>query len=291
MLNSEKDSNRVLVVGQQELDRDIYLDQFEHWGMDACATSCYVEALKVVQMSCEIGKPVDLVVFDQDAANVGLETFINSVRSTHSGDDLPILAIGPNSFIKYELDAFDDLIQIKLTKPCAPSRLEKIVAELLEKSAPSERSLKVMTDMPEFGVDVLIAEDNEVNQIVFTQILLDLGVEFKIANNGKEAVKYWQELSPALVLIDVSMPVMNGHEATREIRRLEEGKAYRTPICAITAHALRGDKEDCIAAGMDDYISKPVSPDVMTEKVKSLLPISHPLSSKQIGSILTNKAA
>ena len=291
MLNPEIENNRVLVVGKQELDREIYLDQFKHWGMDACATRCYVEALKVIQMSSEIGKPVNLVVLDQDEASAELETFIYDVRSTHTGDNLPFLAIGPNSFIINELEEFDHEIQIKLTKPCAPSQLEKTVSKLLEKSTPSDRSQNDMADMPEFGVDVLIAEDNEVNQIVFTQILLDLGVEFKIANNGEEAVKYWQELSPALVLMDVSMPVMNGHEATREIRRLEEGRSYRTPICAITAHALRGDKEDCIAAGMDDYISKPVSPDVMTEKVKSLLPICHPLSSKQLGSTLTKKAA
>ena len=291
MLNPEIDNHRVLVVGQQELDRAIYLDQFKNWGMDACATSCYTEALKVIQMSSEIGKPVNLVLFDQDEACAELESFIHNVRCLHNGQDLPLLAIGPNSFIKYELEAFDNLIQIKLTKPCAPSQLEKTVSKLLEKSASSDLSHNDMTDMPEFGVDVLIAEDNEVNQIVFTQILLDLGVEFKIANNGEEAVKYWQELSPALVLMDVSMPVMNGHEATREIRRLEEGRSYRTPICAITAHALRGDKEDCIAAGMDDYISKPVSPDVMTEKVKSLLPACHSLSSKQSDSTLANKAA
>ena len=116
-------------------------------------------------------------------------------------------------------------------------------------------------------IDVLVAEDNEVNQIVFRQILQGAGFNFLIANNGKQAVELYQKHAPKVICMDVSMPVMNGLEATAEIRRLEAESVRHTPIIGVTAHAIKGDMENCINAGMDDYMSKPVSPDMFEEKV------------------------
>jgi CheY-like chemotaxis protein len=281
-ISSEKKSQRVLVVGGSALDQEIYLEQFSAWGLDACATSSFEEAQKVIEITKKLGSAVELIVVDQDRSTRELETLIKNIRQTSSIDELPILAIGPNRFIRSEISPYLNDISAKLLKPCAPSKLEAEVLKLLKLSPEmlNHVSKRDNSNASDFKIDVLIAEDNEVNQIVFKQILLDLGVEFKIANNGQEAVELWQEFKPAVVLMDVSMPIMNGHEATREIRRLEQSGDYRTPICAITAHALRGDKEDCIAAGMDDYISKPVSPDMMISKVKAMLPGYHQLSTR-----------
>ena len=282
ILPLEKIPKRVLVVGGSTLDQGIYLEQFCNWGLDACATSCFEEAQKVIEITRKLGSAVDLIVVDQDKSSCELETLIKNIRKMFSVEELPILAIGPNRFIRSDISFYANEISAKLLKPCAPSKLEDEVLKLLNISPEmldnvSKRGTSKASD---FKIDVLIAEDNEVNQIVFQQILLDLGVEFKIANNGQEAVELWQQFKPAVVLMDVSMPIMNGHEATRQIRRLEQSSGYRTPICAITAHALRGDKEDCIAAGMDDYISKPVRPDVMVSKVKAMLPGYHQLSTR-----------
>ncbi len=112
----------------------------------------------------------------------------------------------------------------------------------------------------EKSVDILLAEDNEVNQIVFTQILNSLPYSYVIANNGQEAVDLFKERQPRIVCMDISMPVMNGLEATKTIRSLEGGGSRHTPIIAVTAHAMTGDKASFLAAGMDDYLSKPVSP-------------------------------
>ncbi len=119
------------------------------------------------------------------------------------------------------------------------------------------------------AIDVLIAEDNEVNQIVFRQILQGAGYNFLIANNGKEAVELYKKHTPKVICMDVSMPVMNGHEATREIRALEKDKNTHTPIIGVTAHAIKGDMQKCFDAGMDDYLSKPVSPDKLEKKIKN----------------------
>jgi CheY-like chemotaxis protein len=117
---------------------------------------------------------------------------------------------------------------------------------------------------------VLVAEDNDVNQIVFEQILEAMDVDFRIVANGQEAVAAWTAAAPDLILMDVSMPVMNGLQATQAIRDAETkagNKPHRVPVIAVTAHAMTGDRERCLAAGMNDYLSKPVSP----EKLEAII--------------------
>ncbi len=119
-------------------------------------------------------------------------------------------------------------------------------------------------------IRVLVAEDNDVNQIVFEQILEGIGVVFRIVANGQEAVAAWRAAAPNLILMDISMPIMNGLQATQAIRDAEANEPdnnARVPIIAVTAHAMNGDRERCMAAGMDDYLSKPVSP----EKLEAII--------------------
>jgi PAS domain S-box-containing protein len=122
---------------------------------------------------------------------------------------------------------------------------------------------------PEPMLDVLVAEDNEVNQIVFTQILQTTGWLFQIVKNGAEAVEAWQKHHPAVILMDVSMPVMNGHQATQKIREIELQTGTHTPIIGVTAHALESDRELCFQVGMDDYLSKPISPEALEAKIRN----------------------
>ncbi len=119
------------------------------------------------------------------------------------------------------------------------------------------------------NIDILVCEDNEVNQIVFTQVLKETNWSFRIANNGREGLSLYKHLRPTVILMDVSMPQMNGLEATQAIRRIEAGTDEHVPIIGVTAHAIKGDMEKCIDAGMDDYLSKPVSPDRLIAKLES----------------------
>lgn len=133
------------------------------------------------------------------------------------------------------------------------------MAEATPASAPAKRRVRV-----------LVAEDNDVNQIVFAQILEGLGVDFHIAGDGEQAVAAWRTLDPDIILMDVSMPVMNGLEASLAIRAAENGHSH-VPIVAVTAHAMGGDREKCLAAGMDDYLTKPVSPDRLQTVIRTWL--------------------
>jgi CheY-like chemotaxis protein len=134
--------------------------------------------------------------------------------------------------------------------------------------APEQR-ISAASLMGPAELDVLVAEDNEVNQLVFSQILDGLGVSYRIASNGRSAVELCRTLRPRVILMDVSMPEMNGLEATRAIRGEEQASGRRTPIIGVTAHALKGDKERCLEAGMDDYLSKPVSPNKLQIKLET----------------------
>ena len=120
---------------------------------------------------------------------------------------------------------------------------------------------------------ILVAEDHEVNQIVIEQILLNAGLDFTIVDNGQLALSGYLEHRPALILMDVSMPEMNGLEAASAIREIEqeEGKGAHVVIIGVTAHALMGDKERCLYAGMDDYVTKPISSSELLEKISSWL--------------------
>ena len=120
---------------------------------------------------------------------------------------------------------------------------------------------------------ILAAEDNEVNQIVVEQILIDAGHSYAIVENGKLALEQFKAERPDLVLMDVSMPEMNGLEATTAMREVEAaaGDGVHTPIIGLTAHAPKGDKEMCFKAGMDDYMPKPISPDALQAKIAEWL--------------------
>jgi CheY-like chemotaxis protein len=120
----------------------------------------------------------------------------------------------------------------------------------------------------EFEGEVLVAEDNEVNRIVFSQILDAAGLRYRIVTNGAEAVEAWRQTRPAIIMMDVSMPVMNGLQATSDIRQFEAGTGEHVPIVGVTAHALDGDREMCLSCGMDDYITKPISPERLEDKIR-----------------------
>ncbi|MEM7464343.1 MAG: response regulator, partial [Pseudomonadota bacterium] len=142
-----------------------------------------------------------------------------------------------------------------------------------EKSADNSKphSSTRTPEFPEDGVNVLVADDNEVNRIVLSQILHTTDLSFITATDGEEAIELYHRANPDIILLDVSMPKINGLEATRAIRESEKRTGDHTPIIGVTAHALKGDMELCLEAGMDDYLSKPVSPDMLISKIEKWL--------------------
>ncbi len=125
----------------------------------------------------------------------------------------------------------------------------------------------------EEGPEILLAEDNKINQTYFEFVLLDLGHDFEICFDGLEVVKAYKQNPPKLILMDISMPNLGGVEATLEIRKYEEeNNLPKVPIIALTAHALRGDRESLLEQGLDDYLAKPASPEHLNTMINKWLP-------------------
>jgi CheY-like chemotaxis protein/HPt (histidine-containing phosphotransfer) domain-containing protein len=170
---------------------------------------------------------------------------------------------------------FTALFPISLTAASAGEARDKVRG-----TAPNAEALATANPMPDAviggkpgarGLRILIAEDNPVNQAVALGMLQEQGHTITLAENGREAVRLYQLERPHLILMDVQMPRLDGIGATQEIRAAEEGCGHHTPIIAMTAHAMRGDSERCLLAGMDGYLSKPLTRELLLETIESII--------------------
>jgi CheY-like chemotaxis protein len=165
-----------------------------------------------------------------------------------------------------------------LTKPVRQSDLHDTLGIVLAGKETAREKRPIVTrhlvrEMQRANVRILLAEDNVVNQRVVLSILRSLGLRAETVANGHEAIRALETMPFDLVLMDIQMPEMNGYEATQVIR--DPGSAvlnHRVPIIALTANAMRGDREKYLQAGMDDYISKPVRPQTLAEVLSKWLP-------------------
>jgi CheY-like chemotaxis protein len=213
------------------------------------------------------------VILDHDMPEMDGADVIRTIRDTVGIEDTPIILLTsidqPGSGdTDYMLGA-----QGYLVKPAPASELLNMVNTILsnqtaavvpkgsrDDAAATAVDTEADTVAPGDRIDILIAEDNEVNRILVEQTLLDAGLTFVAVVNGVQAIDMYRQSRPRAVLMDVSMPVMDGYRATQTIREIEaEQNLSRTPIIGLTAHALHGDRENCLNAGMDDYLPKPIS--------------------------------
>lgn len=287
---------RVLVVDDNAVNRRILTEQLTMWGFDTVAADGGAEGLAVMRECLRLGVTIEAVVLDYHMPEMNGLDVARHIRSDRRLDEVGIIFLTSMDMAGDEATFAALNVQAHLMKPARANLLRATVIEVVRSvrikrqaavpmkalsveptiAAAPEPALPVspvstpaVRSLP--SLDVLVAEDNEVNQIVFTQILQGTGWRFEIVENGAKAVETWQQMDPSLILMDVSMPVMNGHQATQKIRELEKQTGGHVPIIGVTAHALESDKELCIAAGMDDYMSKPISPELLEQKIKAWL--------------------
>ncbi len=245
-----------LVVDDNATNRRILAAQLERWGLRVRATASATEALGWTQAD----EPFDLALLDMvmpDMDGLALANAIRAVRPTRAPRIVLISSFGFHDQKQPGIDAF-------LTKPVKPSALYDTLATVLagDGATASRRERAPSGDEidPDLGarypLRILLAEDNPVNQKLALRLLTRMGYAADVANNGLEAIAAAESGTYDLVLMDVQMPEMDGLEATRQIRSHRKARPVR--IVAMTANALAEDREACFAAGMDDYLSKPI---------------------------------
>lgn len=265
-------SLKVLIVDDNEMARVILKEQLYAFGIHASTADSGRAALLEIKKK-SIKEPYDLVFMDWRMPELdGIETakMINDDKQMRQIPvTIMVTAFGREEVVK---KAEEIGINTFLMKPINQSLLFDTIInvlgintkESLARAFNKENEENLMAGIS--GVRVLLVEDNALNQEVATEILINAGVIVEIANNGKEAVEAVTSSNYDLVLMDLQMPVMGGYEATNIIRANESYK--NLPIIAMTAHAMQGAKEECLSAGMNDYVSKPIDPDNLYAVIK-----------------------
>ncbi len=255
---------RALIVDDSATNRFIFRGYLERWGMIPAEAISGENAFSAVSKAGEDKKPFSLILMDMNMPGMsGIQAADKLNKQGLMKDIVTIMLASGLKEGDYKL-AEEAGIKEVLRKPVVPSQLLEAIKKGLgfseQKLAAANETEKAVTPTAE-GIKklrILLAEDNKVNQKVASTMLTKRGHLVTIAENGKQALDILSRELFDLVLMDIQMPEMDGYEATRVIRQQEKTAGAHIPIIAMTAHALKGDREKCIEAGMDDYIAKPI---------------------------------
>jgi signal transduction histidine kinase/DNA-binding response OmpR family regulator len=275
---------RVLIVDDNAVNRRVLHEQITSWGM---RNGSYAEATQVIQALREAraaGDPYQVVLLDYQMPEMDGATLAAAIKADQLLGDTVLIMLTSVTHSSEVRRMKGTGIDSCLIKPARQSQLLNTLATAWSKklqsgltirtSAPREISKPTSKLADRFagtGIRVLVAEDNAVNQMVAVRMLERAGLRPDVAANGREAVEMCTMVPYDLIFMDCQMPEMDGYTATGEIRK-RQGSDQRVAIIAMTAEAMDGARERCLAAGMDDYISKPVRLDYMIEALKKWVP-------------------
>ncbi|WP_372683835.1 response regulator, partial [Desulfosarcina sp.] len=269
------DGCRVLIIDDNATNREILVRQTASWGMDSHSAGGGEEGIGLVADAQGQGMPFDLVILDRDMPGMDGMAVARQIKTTPAIADTPMIMLTSVGLRGDANTAQKCGISAYLTKPVRQSDLNATLVNVVcSDPAGEDRQLvtqySIAEEMRRFDIHVLVAEDNSTNQEVAQGMLRKLGCRVDLVSNGREALKAFSRCSYDLVFMDCQMPVLDGYQATADIRRQEENKGglQHTPIIALTAHALEGDKQKCLAAGMDDYMNKPFRSEEMLAMIE-----------------------
>ncbi|MDX9754288.1 MAG: response regulator [bacterium] len=275
---------RVLVVDDNATNRCILKEMLLNWELCPETVVDAESAWTALQAATEAGNPYALLLTDVNLPGLNGFELAEKVKADASLSNLEIMILTSSGF-RGDAKRCEQLgIAAYLTKPVKQSELlESILAVVAShlKANPADKSplvTRYSLHESQHRLSILLAEDNLINQVLATKMLERMGHWVRVANDGQEAVAAFEQEPFDLVLMDIQMPGMDGYTATAKIRQLQKDKPV--PIVAMTAHAMKGDREKCLQAGMDDYISKPVKLDALAQVIEKITHLSHTTGSQ-----------
>lgn len=276
----------VLAVDDNDINLTILQDQLSQWGLNVETCSSSRVALKLMRSRCDEGRPFGMAILDRVMPDIDGAELAELIRRDPLLCNTRLLML---TSLDNGLDArrAERLRVTVMSKPIRQSRLFDAIVSLAFGNA-TELSLESSTSVTESGTirrgDVLIADDNEINRLVASEILSSAGFRTSTVSNGVQAVQAVMQTKFDAILMDCEMPEMDGFAATREIRRLEScGQlascpASPLPIIALTAQAVQGDRQRCLDAGMTEYVTKPINRQHLFETLNTCLQAGTPVS-------------
>jgi signal transduction histidine kinase/CheY-like chemotaxis protein len=255
----------VLVVDDSSTNRQMLSEMLSHWGMEPTLAEHGRGGMEILEQTNAAGATFPLILLDSHMPDMDGFTFARQIKGDFRFKGAIIMMLTSDGQRGDASRCRDLQISAYLVKPLLQTELlQAILTVLGHKSEPAgQRPALVTRHSLREGrrrLRILLAEDNPVNQTVAVRLLERMGHRVTVVGNGRDAVRMMENQEFELVLMDVQMPEMDGHEATRAIRERESVTHTHIPILAMTAHAMKGDRERCLSGGMDGYISKPISP-------------------------------
>lgn len=271
LLASDLKKSRFLIVDGSRLYRRILNEQFESWGLECKVVDSGAEALYELRSASMGEKPYHFVLIDDQLADIDFNTLAQNIRQDPQLTALRLVLITAAGQRGDARRAKEAGYSAYLVKPVRSSDLLEALSSVNKRSGSSalvtrysieeekRQTTPASEDSKPIPAFVLIAEDNLVNQKVAVGVLQRFGCRVEVAVNGSEALEMLAKKRYDMVFMDCQMPVMDGYEATRILRERETRLALpHLPVIAMTAHAMQGAREECLASGMDDYVSKPL---------------------------------
>lgn len=264
------DEMDVLIVDDDEILLETAVDTLHSLGLRAEPASSGLEALGMIKHREELGKNYDIVILDLKMPDLdGIET-IKRIRSEVKSN-VPILLISAYSWSDVEEQAKEAGVNGFLSKPLFRSTLYNKISEILGTEAESIEPENDYSDLQ--GLNILVAEDNDINWEIISTLLSMYGITSERAENGRvvvEKMKEAKEGAYTLIFMDIQMPEMNGLDATRTIRKLDDPWASSIPIIAMTADAFAENIAECLAAGMNGHIAKPIDVKLVIKEIRRI---------------------
>ncbi len=268
----------ILVVDDNTTNREVLMTQLLSWGVRTEEAPDGHAALQALYLARDTGDPFRIAILDMQMPGMNGAALAQIIKADETLKDTSLVlfsSLGQRG----DTRRMEEIgFSAYLTKPARQSELFGCLSAVLAGTDVTRQVQPIITrhtiyEMRRGAIRILLAEDNITNQQVAAGILEKLGLRVDAVANGAEAVKALETLPYDLVLMDVQMPEMDGLEATRQIRNPQSAvRNHQIPIIAMTAHAMQGDREKCLGAGMNDYVSKPVSPQILAEALEKWLP-------------------
>jgi len=260
----------VLVVDDSAVNRTVFRRQLGGLGMLVSEAESAVAAIALLEREQKAGRRVEIAILDHMMPYLDGVDLAQEIRRCPEFAELKLVLSSSAGWSGRSHADIGRLFDAELSKPVRRNETLLCLGTLLGMTSETAERARTLpqrrTDVCTRSLRVLLAEDNKVNQLLAVSLLTKVGHRVDVAGNGLEALAGLKARPYDLVLMDMQMPEMDGLRATREIRALA-GRASEVPIIAMTANALKGDRERCIAAGMNDYISKPIARDILLQKI------------------------